>query len=197
MNTYNDSFAYLMGRVVALLLSLALALALPAGAASIGGISGVWAAQMKTTLKAGGAASRQDNAYGNCTFVLLSSVSGALDCQGLDGAPGHHFTGAVSVVKRGNQLSWSLDQAGIDGISATVSNALARKNTNKADAAPAAISIWIESQIYKPIQISSGQGAPKVAQGTIKGTFIQRVGAKYVAKRFTYSLKLKFLGPAP
>jgi hypothetical protein len=198
MNVRRNSGKVHFQTIVALSLLYIQLLSVPVHAATMTGIAGTWAASISANFHIGGYATQNYQAYGNCTFTIQNSLIAALSCQGLNDAPHLGYSGVVSVVERSNKLAWSLDAAGIEQVKANLTEWLVRKNAQKGKVLdPKNVSYWIESQSYKPIKMSSDLGAPKLVQGTLKGTLIQRFPNKYVSKPFTYKLKIKTLGPAP
>jgi hypothetical protein len=175
-----------------------LAFSIPADAANITGISGTWATKVNSSYKIGEYNTYTDNSSGTCTFTVQNSLYASMACKGLDGAPSHDYSGGVSVVIRASKLGWSLDSSGINQLTQNMTNRLVRKYRRQGKVLdPSNVSFSIESQIYKPIRLSTDLGAPKLAQGTIKGTVIYRVNNKWITKPFTYKLKINFLYRAP
>jgi hypothetical protein len=181
-----------------LLALLPLAAANPAWAAPVTGVTGVWGAKLSTQFSIDGFGANQARGDGNCAITLLNNINASFSCAAFNTSSGQNYSGGISALVRNKKLGWSLDTAGLNQATANMTQWLIAKNLKKGRRVAANdIGYQFQRLDYQPIRVTDNLSQPVKGTGVLKGKVTQLVNGRYIVKKFTYQIGIKFLAKAP
>lgn len=177
---------------------LPLAIAGPAQAAPVAGVTGKWGTKLNTQFSIDGFGASQARGDGNCTITLLTNFDAGFSCEAFNTRSGQDYSGGISSLVRNKKLGWSLDAAGLNQVTTNMTQWLIAKNLKKGRNVQASdIGYQFQRFEYNPIRVSNNLSQPVKAKGVLKGKVTQLVNGRYIIKKFTYQIGIKFLAKAP